>query len=379
MIEQLIHFENEAGFKTLFQYATIGIIVINEEGRIVVVNPNAEKLFGYTNAELVGSTVERLIPKEYHRKHRHHTQNYFRNPKPREMGSGQELFALRKDGSKFPVEISLSVYSLESSKMAVAFVKDITTQKVNTEKLEKEVEIRTQQLEKLLLDEQSLSDLKSKFISIASHEFRTPLSTILSSAGLIEKYIERGDIASQLKHTNRIKNAVKNLNTILSDFLSLEKLEEGMVENSPVATDLDEFIQETIYHLEGLKKKEQRVEYQFQDDNAYVLIDQNLMKACITNLLSNAIKYSDEGATIYITLSIADSIIIVVKDQGIGIPLEDQKRLFSRFFRASNVGNIKGTGLGLNIIKKYVEIMGGEISFESQELKGTSFTITIPN
>jgi len=379
MIEQLIHFENEAGFRTLFQHATIGIIVINEEGRIVVINPHAEKLFGYKNAELVGGTLDRLIPQRYHHKHEHHIQNYFLNPKPRPMGSGQELYALKKDGTKFPVEISLSVYKLESSKMAVAFVKDITSQKLNTEKLEKEVETRTKQLEQLLENEQSLSDLKSKFISIASHEFRTPLSTILSSADLINRYIERGDIPSQLKHTRRIKNAVKNLNIILNDFLSLEKLEEGMVENNPVSTLLDTLIYDLLADFEGIKKKGQHIQYHFSGDIAPILIDQNLIKACITNLLSNAIKYSGEGSTIYLDVTIENLISIVVTDQGIGIPKQDQKQLFSRFFRASNVGTIKGTGLGLNIIKKYVEIMGGEISVESQEQKGTSFTILIPN
>lgn len=378
MIEQVAHFENEAGFRTLFKYATIGIIVVNEKGRIVVVNPNTEKLFGYSNEELEGNTLDRLIPFEYHHKHGKHVSNYFLNPKPREMGSGKELFALKKDGTKFPVEISLSFYTLNSSKMAVAFITDITAQKLNTKKLEKEVAIRTQQLEKSLQDEQSISDLKSKFISIASHEFRTPLSTILSSASLIEKYIERGDIPSQLKHTGRIKSAVKNLNNILTDFLSLEKLEEGMVENNPVLTELDQFIQNIILELDGIKKRRQHIVYKFQGVISSVLIDQKLLKACVINLLSNAIKYSSEDAMITIDLTVNDYVTIAVSDQGIGIPEKDQKKLFSRFFRASNVGNIKGTGLGLNIIKKYVEIMDGTLSVMSEEAKGSKFTLVIP-
>lgn len=378
MLNSFIHFENEAGFRTLFQHATLGIIVIDVDGRIIIANPYSESLFGYDSEELVGKSVQILVPETYRSGHDRVRAEYFLEPNPREMGAGKELFGLKKDGLKIPVAISLSHYELESSQVAVAFITDITAQKLNTEKLEHEVALRTEQLEKLLDNERSLNDLKSKFIGIASHEFRTPLSTILSSTGLIERYIEKGDVEAQLKHITRIKSSVQNLNTILTDFLSLEKLDEGMVINQPQLTNIDHFLQEIILEMDHLKKEDQDIEYRSMIFNKEVWIDQNLVKACMVNLISNAIKYSEKGKRIFIDLELNDMVTITVKDEGIGIPRADQEMLFSRFFRASNVGNKKGTGLGLNIVRKYVEIMGGSISCRSKEGAGSSFELTIP-
>lgn len=378
MTDPILQFESETGFKTLFQYATIGIIVIDESGKIVIINPHAEKLFGYTFGELVGQSIEKLMPKQYHQQHELDRRRYFDRPKPREMGSGKDLYAIKNDGTRFPVEISLSHYLLDSGEVAVAFITDITRQKLNTERLEREVYIRTEQLEKMLQEEQSLSDLKSRFIGIASHEFRTPLSTILSSTNLIERYIEKGDVAAQLKHTEKIKNSVTNLRNILTDFLSLEKLDEGMVENQPELTDFNTLITDLLAEMEGIKKADQEISCDLQLSEQYFAIDVSLIKACLVNLLSNAIKYSDEGSFITVAVSVEQTLQIEIKDQGIGIPEADQGRLFSRFFRASNVGHKQGTGLGLNIVKKYTEIMGGEISFVSVEGEGTTFQLNIP-
>lgn len=378
MFDASVHFESETGFRTLFQHATVGIVVIDESGTIVIMNPHAERLFGYGEGELVGCSVEMLLPREYRHQHENDRDVYFQKPKPREMGSGKNLYALKKGGTKFPVEISLSHYQLDACQVAVAFITDITDQKLSMERLEQEVAIRTDQLEKMLSDEQSLSDLKSKFIGIASHEFRTPLSTILSSTNLIERYIEKGDVPAQLKHTHKIKNAVSHLKTILTDFLSLEKLDEGMVVNQPEMTNLGVLISDTVIEMEGIKKSDQEIRCDLKGMNKVALIDPSLFKACLVNLLSNAIKYSDVGAVILLRVELSDLLYIEVQDQGIGIPVADQQKLFSRFFRASNVGGMKGTGLGLNIVKKYVEIMGGEIHFDSAEGKGATFYLKIP-
>ncbi len=378
MQDPILQFESETGFKTLFQHATLGIVVIDESGKIVIINPHAEKLFGYTFGELVGQSIEKLMPEKYHRKHALDRKQYFNRPKPREMGSGKELYAIKKDGTQFPVEISLSHYLLDSGEVAVAFITDVTKQKLNTERLEREVASRTQQLEKMLHDEQSLSNLKSRFIGIASHEFRTPLSTILSSTNLIERYIDKGDVSAQLKHTKKIINSVNHLRNILTDFLSLEKLDEGMVENKPEVIDFKSLIDELLVEMDGIKKSGQDITCDLQLTDSFCYLDPGLIRACLVNLLSNAIKYSEEGSFIAMTASVDQSLRIAVKDQGIGIPKADQQRLFSRFFRASNVGSKQGTGLGLNIVKKYVEIMGGQISFSSEEGKGTTFQINIP-
>ncbi len=374
-----VHFESEQGFRALFNHATIGIMVTDEVGDIVVANPNVENLFGYSSVELSGKNIEMLIPKKHRNTHKHHRQRYMEDPRPRAMGSGKDLYALRKDGTEFPVEISLSSYTVDGELLTVAFITDITNQKKYTTGLEKEIALRTQQLQDSLKKERQLSDLKSKFISIASHEFRTPLSTILSSAGLIDKYIARGDISSQLKHTGRIVNSVRNLNDILSDFLSLEKLEEGMVEDSPTEFNLLHLMDEVCEELDSILKDDQTIRKSYPDSMQLVVADSVLIKACLTNLLSNAIKYSEEGTVVDLSCVIKDFIHIQIRDEGIGIPEEDQAGLFGRFFRANNVGNIKGTGLGLNIIKRYVEIMEGEITFVSEPGVGSTFDLTIPN
>lgn len=378
MLDSPVHFENEAGFRTLFQHATLGIIVVDETGKIIIANPYTETLFGYNPEELTGESVQILVPQPFREGHDRVRNEYFSNPKPREMGAGKELFGLKKDGTRIPVAISLSHYELDTSKVAVAFITDITEQKLNTEKLEHEVALRTEQLEKLLSKEKSLSDLKSRFIGIASHEFRTPLSTILSSTSLIERYIEKGDLAAQLKHIGRIKNSVQHLNTILTDFLSLEKLDEGMVINQPNRVHIVQILKEIITEMDHLKKHEQVIQYEGPAEYPEVWLDVNLFKACLINLISNAIKYSEEGQCITVVLSLDNRIAISVKDEGIGIPQADQEKLFSRFFRASNVGNKKGTGLGLNIVRKYVQIMNGTITCQSAEEQGTTFQMILP-
>ncbi len=378
MLNSFIHFENEAGFRTLFQHATLGIIVIDEAGKIVIANPYAETLFGYNSSELEGKSVQILLPHQYRDRHDRDRAQYFDKPRSRKMGEGKELYGLMKDGSKLPVAISLSHYDLDSKKVAVAFITDIRAQKLNTARLEQEVALRTAQLEESLGREKSLSDLKSKFIGIASHEFRTPLSTILSSTNLIERYIEKGDVLAQLKHITRIKNSVQHLNGILTDFLSLEKLDEGMVNNQPKSTDIDKLLCETLHEMENLRKPGQAIHYKSDDKLSEVSVDHKLLKACVVNLISNAIKYSDEGKSIFVDLSTNELMTITIEDQGIGIPEADQSKLFSRFFRASNVGSTKGTGLGLNIVRKYVEIMGGSISCTSKEGSGTTFKLKLP-
>ncbi|MEO1050828.1 MAG: PAS domain-containing sensor histidine kinase [Bacteroidota bacterium] len=378
MKEKLLQFENEAGFRALFDHATVGIIVVDQDGYIVLANPITQRLFGYENHELEGQKVEVLIPQKFRDGHVGFRTHYNRNPRPREMGSGQDLYAAKKDGTIFPVEISLSSYEIVDDRVMVAFITDITQQKNYTQRLQKQVDERTEQLESALKNEKALSELKSKFISIASHEFRTPLSTILSSASLIDKYIDKGDIEAQKKHIGRIRSSVKNLNGILTDFLSLEKLEEGMVVNNPAPLLLGNFLNEIIEELEGTLKTGQTILVSKDIDTDEVCMDRNLLRAVLTNLISNASKYSAQEKKIELIIKQSETLEIVVKDYGIGIPENDQKNIFSRFFRASNVSGIKGTGLGLNIIKRYVEIMDGVISFESHYNEGSTFFVRVP-
>ena len=226
--------------------------------------------------------------------------------------------------------------------------------------------------------EKSLNEMKSKFVSIASHEFRTPLSTILSSVSLLEKYNKPEDAEKRAKHIDRVKSSVKNLTEILNDFLSLEKLEGGNIEAHPSEFDLVNFAEEVKEELQIVAKLGQIINYRHEGQIRDVNLDKQVLRNICFNLLNNAIKYSQEGKEIDFCTIIGDQIIVKVTDHGIGIPDEDQEHLFERFFRAANVTAIQGTGLGLNIVRRYVQLLKGNIEFSSEINKGTTFTVKIP-
>ncbi|MBD3637341.1 MAG: PAS domain-containing sensor histidine kinase [Crocinitomicaceae bacterium] len=242
--------------------------------------------------------------------------------------------------------------------------------------LQKEIEV---QREAALQKEKQLNELKSRFVSMASHEFRTPLSTVLSSVSLIEKYIERGQTDKTEKHIKRVKGAVASLTEILNDFLSVEKLESNKDVVKKVHFNFCDFVEDMVEEMRTICKKGQKIKLDIIGDCTDIEADPKILKNVLYNLISNAIKYSGEGQTIYFTNKISDSELkIEVRDEGIGIPDEDQQDLFGRFFRAKNVINIKGTGLGLNIVKKYIEALGGSISFKSKLNEGSTFIVEIP-
>ncbi|AEV98225.1 PAS/PAC sensor signal transduction histidine kinase [Niastella koreensis GR20-10] len=511
---QILSFESEAGFQALFQYATIGILVINREGYIQLANPCIEKMFGFKNEELISQPVELLIPEAMQKKHTKYRDKYFESPKARPMGYGLNLFAKKKNGSEFPVEISLGHYELYGEQLAVAFVTDIServnaedhirqsereyrlmfegihesfmlqeivkdasgniadllflevnpatekimgksrreiighlrseffgpldkevigiiprvekgenvryqqyfesigrwfdrsfyslkpgqlvtlsidiTQQKQAEKalresqaalekinasLERKVMERTHELTEALAREKELSELKSRFMSIASHEFRTPLTTILSSTSLIEQYTKEEQQESRKKHTERIKSSVKNLTDILSDFLSLDKLEQGKVQVVKEPLDLHELSASIIEELNGVLKKGQVI-LLFYEGRKKINQDKKILRNVLLNLLSNAIKYSEENKLISLSIEVENNqVLIKVKDEGIGIPEEEQKNLFGKFYRAKNATNIQGTGLGLNIVKRYIELLEGDITFVSRQNEGTVFTV----
>lgn len=404
-------------FEALFDYATIGIIVTDKTGIIINFNKKAEQDFGYHKEELIGKAVEILLPSTHTAKHANYRSGYYQHPSPRAMGAGRDLFGKRKDGSVFPVEVSLSNYTADGDLFVIAFIIDITVRKdieiakqqqqeelskitfevkrLNAS-LEKKVEDRTkmlrealsaleqskEELSEALQAEKSLNELKSRFVSMASHEFKTPLSTILSSAFLLEKYNNMPEPEKREKHIERIKNAVYDMKDILGDFLSLDKLDEGLIQSNihlMPAADCIQLIETTVSEMEVTLKKGQQINFNHVG-NAEARIDRLLMKNIIINLLSNAIKFSAENSFINITVRLAkDGLTLIVQDFGIGISEEDRQHLFKRFFRAKNAFNIQGTGLGLHIITRYLELMHGTIRLESELDKGSVFTIFIPN
>jgi PAS domain S-box-containing protein len=391
--------ETKEGIDALFQFATEGIMVASNEGEIVRINPSAEKLFGYEKDELLGKKVELLVPMRLASKHKDHRERYGGSPHPRSMGAGMELFGLKKDGSEFPVEISLSPYATPQGKFVIAFIVDITIRRQAESKLrnysaelEKQVKSRTlileeaiEELEKTkkelnmaLEKEKELNELKSRFVSMASHEFRTPLTTMMSSLSLISKYGERNDLDNHGKHVHKIRNSIHNLTDILNDFLSVSKLEEGKVNNQPERLNLKTFMEEVVDEMQPMATAGQKITLDYSGQNE-VNLDRKLLKNILFNLISNAIKFSQENGLIEVIADVKDqSVDISVKDHGIGIPMEDQKHLFERFFRGHNAVHIQGTGLGLNIVAKYAELINAKLDFESVENTGTTFKMTIP-
>lgn len=399
---------------SLFTNATEGIILTNKTGQMVLANPSAEKMFGFGADEMAGQTIEMLLPDDARDIHIRHRANFYHHPVNREMGAGRDLFGKRKDGTVFPVEVSLSHYQLESETFVIAFVIDITVRKHNEEiqrmqreelqrvsteikklnsELEQKIADRTMmlretlaqleksknELEGALEKEKELSDLKSRFVSTVSHEFRTPLAAILSSASLLAKYIQADEQPKRDRHIVRIKEGVQHLNDMLDDLLSLGKLEEGLVESKKEPLQCTEFMHDFISEINEILKTGQQIQFTHSGEDK-IFTDKRLLKNILLNLISNAIKFSPENSIIEVTCSNShQQAILTVADKGIGISKEDQQHLFERFFRARNAQNIQGTGLGLHIVSKYVEILNGKLHFTSEENHGTTFTIILPN
>lgn len=354
-------------FDALFNSASIGIIVVNGNGIIDMANQFAHELFRYDENEMIGMVLENLIPQRYHDHHVKHRTNYNNHPQARPMGANMILSAQRKDRTEFPVEISLGHFTKENEKYTIAFIIDITIRKANEE------------LTKSLEKEKEVNDLKSRFVSMASHEFRTPLSTILSSISLLAKYTTTEDQQRRDKHIDRIKSSVKTLTDILNEFLSLGKIEEGKIDIQIEPFNLKNFIDTIINEMHVLLKSGQSIILEHQGD-ALLNSDSNLLKYVLINLLSNAIKFSPENTPIQIIAYVnnKESVIKII-DHGMGIPKEDQVHLFERFFRASNVTNIQGTGLGLHIVGRYIDLLKGKITYNSELEMGSQFTIQLPN
>jgi PAS domain S-box-containing protein len=494
-------------YTLLFESATEGILIANKTGEIEIANHRTAELFGYSNEELLEVNVDDLLPKHLRQKHKEHRKKYTSQPHKRAMGQGYDLIGVRKDGTSFPIEISLNYYQVEGNTKVMALIMDVTIRKEQeaqikmlNSNLEQKVKQRTKELResqqlysiiarnfpngtinvldknlnyifvegeelfrygitsdnlmgknyierlpaalkdtirknlenvflgnnqsfeikhqnehylintvglldsennisRLLLVEQNitqrkvaeeqtkdaltkekqLNELKSRFVSLASHEFRTPLSTVLSSLSLIEKYDELDNTEKKLKHYKRIRSSVRHLTSILNDFLSLEKVEAGKVYVSINQFNMKALLDELIDQNREIAKNGQVIKYTFSGSEM-IGTDQNMVRIIVTNLLSNAIKYSTEGRPIEVIAELNEELLkLTVIDKGIGIPEDEQENLFERFFRAKNAINLEGTGLGLNIVSKYLQLLEGSVSFKSVSNEGTTFFIEIPN
>ena len=374
----------------LFTTAAEGLVVVDATGRILMHNPRMSSMFGYSDGVLQGLTIEALLPDAARSRHAHHRAEYERKPVQRSMGMGMDLWGQRRDGSVFPVEVSLNHFTVDGKRYVMGLVTDITLRHKAEEELhrtnqqlEERVEQRTTELREAehsvreaLEKERELHALKSRFVAMASHEFRTPLSTIMSSVDLIGRYTEGEEKVE--KHVARIRTKVRELTAMLNEFLSLERIEQGQVQASPVEFDIVHQCIEQIEELRGLAKPGQSIDYDHSGDERSVTTDRQMLGHVISNLVTNAVKYSPEHMPIVLRTSIANErALITVEDRGMGIPAEDQQHLFERFFRGSNVMTIQGTGLGLNIVRRYLDLLGGNITFTSEPGR-TVFRVDMP-
>lgn len=414
--------ENAAAYlAAVFETATDAIITITERGVVESMNPAAELLFGYPEEELLGKKINVIMPSHHAEQHDQYISRFIESRHAKIIGIGREVMGKHKNGTLIPVRLAVSETVVEGKRFFTGILHDLTEMKAAQEEikklnfaLEQKVEERTIELEqavnqllstnhKLSLEikerkvaetalqkselelreslekEKELSQLKSRFVTMASHEFRTPLSTILSSADLIEAYTKNTPEDKRMKHVHRIQTAVGSLTNILDDFLSLAKLEEDRVQLQPGYFSLKDFCEEIDEELKSLLKKGQELHHPGGIEDTTVFLDKTILKNILYNLIGNAIKYSDVGKPIECMFKVDDqALTIKVKDYGIGVPAADQQHLFTRFFRANNAMNIQGTGLGLNIVRRYLKLMNGEISFKSQEGAGSTFTVKIP-
>jgi signal transduction histidine kinase len=324
------------------------------------------------------------------------------------MGQHMTLYGLKKDSSIFPVEISLSHYNSHGETFVIAFVIDVTErikfqedlQNMNkqlltmNENLERKVKERTlvlqeamndleksqAELRDALLKEKELHEMKSRFVTMASHEFRTPLTTILSSVSLISKYVKEDEQVHRDKHIQRIKNSVFSLTEILNDILSLGKLDEGKVEIQLEEINLCEVLQDVVNDMDLILKPNQEIKVNCPKMQK-VHADITLLQRVIVNLISNAIKFSFDETHIVVEVGCeieSNEVQINISNEGIGIPESEQGKLFDRFYRAHNAANVQGTGLGLSIVKRCLELMNATVSFTSIENSTTTFTIHLP-
>lgn len=372
-------------------------------------NPAAAKLFLYDPEEVIGKSINMLMPGGFARKHDEYVNNYLKTGEKKIIGIGREVVGLKKDGCEFPFYLSVAQIQVSEEIHFCGVVHDLTELHDSKLKIEnyakeqeKEIENRTKELadankklEKINIElkkaqadtlialekEMQLNELKTRFVTTASHEFRTPLSTILSSISLIARYNTGESSEKAQKHIVRIKSAVNNLTQILSDFLNYERMEEGKIPFELSSFNLKVLVNETINGVQTILKPGQEIIFDSEHMNVEeVYLDKQILRNLLLNLLSNSSKYSPENKFIYLNVFCDyNKIEIRIRDEGIGIPLREQKNIFTRFFRAKNAENIQGTGLGLNIVKKYIEILNGEIRFTSEENVGTEFIIELPN
>ncbi len=483
--------DSEEKFRLLVQAAPIAIVITDQTGLITLINIQAEILFGYNGIELLGQPVEMLLPDNLRSGHIQHRATYMKAPRMRRMGETLEMFAKRKDGSQFPIEVELSYVDTQAGLLVITFIADVTERKererqlryhaslqenvtdaviatdlsfriqswnraaehiygwTQEEALGKHVTelLKTQMpsgllpdrvendfleaghwsdevkqhhrdgsliyilssvvlfrddnhrpigvvavnhditnrkkaeeaLHQALVQERELVELKSRFLAMSSHEFRTPLATILTLTETLTAYRHKLPDEQIQQRLVKIKEQVGYLKDIMEDVLLLGRMQARRVEFTPVLLDFEALCKSILEEFQSHPATHHQLIYRSQNHLDDIRVDKKLIRQAISNLVSNAIKYSPQGQTVTVTVELQDDqLLLAVQDEGMGIPEADLKHLFEPFHRAVNVGTISGTGLGLVIAKEAVDLHGGTVAVESQIGVGTTIRLMIP-
>jgi PAS domain S-box-containing protein len=375
-------------FRQLLEAAPDAILQVDEEGRIVLLNRVTEEMFGYSREELLGQPVEVLIPEELRNAHGGHRARYRTQPATRAMGTGLALEGLRKDGSRFPVEISLSPASSEEGFYVTAIIRDITERKLTenrfraaqeqyTKKLaetNRELELRSREIERA-------DRLKSEFLASMSHELRTPLHTIIGFSELLGEELEGPLNEKQKRFIQHIHKDSMHLLQLINDILDLSKIEAGRLELRPEPFDVATVVTESLASIRTLADAKMLSLETVLDVPAALEADRLRVKQVLVNLLSNAVKFTPDGGQVRVEAYIRNGLVaFTVSDTGVGIAREEHQSIFDKFHQvgATAKGVREGTGLGLAITKRLVEEHGGTIQVESEPNRGSRFTFTIP-
>ncbi|MGF1480377.1 MAG: PAS domain S-box protein [Cyanophyceae cyanobacterium] len=361
--------KSEARFRAMFEQAAVGIVQFQLDGRISRLNQKFCEIVGYSEAELVAKTCTEIIYQADVEQYQRQIQYLLAGE--RETFSLEQRYVCKAHKLVWVNLTASLVYENSQADYFLGVVEDISDRK----RAEAEV-LKTLQKEK------ELGELKSRFVSMTSHEFRTPLAVISSSAGLLQDYGDRLQPHKRQKHLNRIQTSVQHMTQLLNDVLTVNQAEVNQLEIEPTPVELVEFCQNLTEELQSSFSSHTLLFTAHVDSASHnqiqAYVDRKLLRQILNNLLSNAAKYSPNSDKIYFDIFAQEQVVLKIRDQGIGIPLEDQQHLFESFHRAKNVGNISGTGLGLVIVKKCVELHRGKITIDSQVDIGTTVTVTLP-
>jgi len=378
----------ERRFRRLLDAAPDAILEVDSQGRIVLINQTAEKMFGYSRDELMGLNVETLVPASMRAGHVAHRTSYTAHPQMRPMGTGLELHAQRKDGSLFPVEISLSPNPSEEGGRVIALVRDITARRQVEDRLKAiqeqytaELSAKNQQLEARNLDVERANRLKSEFLASMSHELRTPLHTIIGFSELLTEELEGPLNDKQKRFLGHILQDSRHLLDLINEILDLSKIEAGRLELQKEEMDFAGCLQEVV---SGIEQQAAAKSIRVEVNNEYhgtLYADRTRVKEILYNLLSNALKFTPDGGNVWVdTVVQGRELHVLVGDTGIGVHPEEHHTIFEKFYQVGSTtkGTREGTGLGLPITRKLVELHGGQIRLESSPGEGSRFSFTLP-